>query len=157
MALEFSQESEARVKEVLDEYYNVESTVIPVLFIAADQFGAIDGEVCVLVAKRLGLDRMHVETVASFYTMVPKKPQGRYHIQVCRTLSCAMAGAPRLADHLHRKLGVEPGEITADGKFSYEEVECLAMCGTAPAMIVNKTNYENLTPEKIDQILDRLE
>jgi NADH-quinone oxidoreductase subunit E len=156
MALEFSTESEARIKHVLSEYYDKQAALLPVLYVAQDQFGHINAEICQLVAQRLELDRMHVESVASFYTMYYKQPIGRHHIQVCRTLSCAMAGSGRLVDYLSTKLGIKPGEVTPDGKFSLEAVECLAMCGSAPVMIINKTNHENLTNEKVDEILASL-
>ncbi len=157
MALEFSAESEKRINEALDEYYNTQAALIPVLYIAQDEFGPVTPEVMDLVAKRLELPRMFVEAVASFYTMYLKKPFGRHHIQVCRTLSCHMAGAQNIVAHIKKKLELEAGGVTPDGKFSLEEVECLAMCGSAPAMIINKTNYENLTIEKVDEILDNLD
>ncbi len=157
MALEFSAESLAKIQDALDEFYNVQSALLPVIYVAQEQFGFINSEALELVARRLDLPRMHVESVASFYTMYYKHPVGRYHIQVCRTLSCALHGSLKLIDYIEKKVGVKPGEVTSDGKFSVEAAECLAMCGTAPAMIINKTNYENLTEAKIDQILDSLE
>lgn len=157
MALEFSADSEAKIKNALEEYHDRQAALIPVLYIALDQFGALTPEIYDLVAGRLEQPRMFVEAVATFYTMLYKKPVGRHHIQVCRTLICAMAGAPRILEHITEKLGIKPGETTPDGKFSLEEVECLAMCGSGPAMIINKTNYENLTVEKIEEILDGLD
>ncbi len=154
MALEFSAESEARIQRALEEYYDRQAALLPVLYVAQDQFGHVTPEVTELVAKRLQLPRMHVESVASFYTMYYKAPIGRYHVQICRTLSCAMSGAGAVIQHVKKKLAIGPGEVTPDGKFSMEEVECLALCGSAPAMIINKTNYENLTIEKVDQILN---
>jgi len=156
MALSFSTESEARIAEALGEYYNPQAALIPVLFIAADQFGALGPEVLDLVATRLGLPRMFVEGVSSFYTMLPKAPRGRYHFQVCRTLSCAMLGAPVLTEHLKERLGIKPGEVSADGRYSLEEVECLALCGSGPAMLVNQTAYQNLTVAELDRILASL-
>lgn len=157
MALEFTSESEARVAHALSEYRDAQAALLPVLYVAQEQFGHVTPEVCDLVARRLGLDRMHVESVASFYTMYQKRPVGRHHIQVCRTLSCAIAGGERLVDTLSRKLGIKPGEVTPDGKFSIEAVECLALCGSAPVMLINKTHYENLTEAKVDEILASLE
>lgn len=157
MALEFSSKSEEKIKEALAEYYTTQAALLPVFYIAIDEFGAINGDVLDLISERLGLPRMFVESVASFYTMLYKKPVGKHHIQVCKTLSCALAGSKEIVSHVKTKLGIEPGEVTEDGKFSLEEVECLAMCGTAPAMIINQTNYENLTVEKVDKILDGLD
>jgi NADH-quinone oxidoreductase E subunit len=92
--------------------------------------------------------------VVSFYTLYNMKPVGRHHIQVCRTLPCALRGAENVTRLLKKKLGIEPGQTTADGRFTLSEVECLASCGTAPMMQVNDDYYENLTEEKIDEILD---
>lgn len=156
MRLEFSAESEAEIKQALDDYYNEQAALIPVLYVAQEQFGSLTPEALDLVAGRLNLPRMHVEGAASFYTMLYRRKVGRYHIQVCRTLSCALGGAREIVDHIRKKLDFGPDGVTADGKFSLEEVECLAMCGSAPAMIVNRTNYENLTVEKSDDILDGL-
>ncbi len=157
MALEFSAESEAQIKDALEEFYTTQAALIPVLYVAIDQFGHLTPEILDLVAKRLDLPRMFVESVASFYTMLHKQPVGRYHVQVCRTLSCAMTGSKSVVEHIKKRLQIEPGQVTEDGKFSLEEVECLAICGTAPAMIINKTNYENLTIEAVDRILDELD
>ena len=154
MALAFSAESEQRIREALDEYHDAQAALLPVLHVAQDQFGWLSGEAIDLVARRLALPRMHVVSVVSFYTMFHTQPVGRHHIQVCRTISCAMAGAPSIVRHIEEKLGIGPGEVTPDGRFSLEEVECLALCGSGPAMLVNKTEYENLSPQKVDAILD---
>ena len=100
---------------------------------------------------------VQVMEVASFYTMYYKKPVGKYHFQVCRTLSCALRGSKALSQHLCDRFKVKPNEITADGKWSYEEVECLGSCGTAPMCEINDFFFENLTPEKLDQIIDRID
>jgi len=157
MALQFSSESEKRISELLQEYHDKQAALLPVLFVAQEEFGSLGEEAVALVASRLELELMHVKSVVSFYTMYNSKPVGKYHIQVCNTLSCAMAGSTTVIDHLKKRLEIEAGEISKDGKFSIEQVECLALCGSAPAMIINKTNYENLTIEKVDGILDSLE
>jgi len=105
-------------------------------------------------AHTLAVGRFGAEGVVSFYTMYNMKPIGRHHIQVCRTLPCALRGAEQVTGMLKRKLGIECGQTTADGRFTLSEVECLASCGTAPMMQVNDDYYENLTEEKIDDILD---
>jgi len=157
MALQFSGESEKRISELLQEYHDKQAALLPVLFVAQEEFGSLGEEATALVASRLELELMHVKSVVSFYTMYKTQPVGKYHIQVCNTLSCAMAGSTTVIDHLKKRLEIEAGEISGDGKFSIEQVECLALCGSAPAMIINKTNYENLTIEKVDEILDSLE
>lgn len=156
MATQFNVESEKKIAELLGEYHDNQAALLPVLFIAQDQFGYINQQTIDLVASRLELDPLHVKSVVSFYTMYQKKPVGKYHIQLCKTLSCALAGTPTILNHIKNKLGINAGEVTEDGKFSIELVECLAMCGSAPSMIINKDSYENLTPEKVDEILDGL-
>jgi len=94
--------------------------------------------------------------VASFYTMIHTKPVGRYVLQVCTNISCMLSDAGGILDHLKAKLGVRPGETTPDGKYTLLEVECLGSCGTSPVMQINDDYYEELTPEKIDRILDGL-
>lgn len=156
MALAFSAESEAKIQSALSECYNPQAALLPVLYIAVEEFGSLTPEVLDLVAGRLDLPRQHVEGVATFYTMYPRQARGRYHIQVCRTLSCALMGGPRIVEHLETRLGIKPGEVTPDGTFSLEEVECLALCGGGPAMLINQTPYENLTVESVDLLLARL-
>jgi NADH-quinone oxidoreductase subunit E len=92
----------------------------------------------------------------SFYTMYNTKPIGRHHIQICRTLPCALGGAEKIAAFIKQKLGIEAGQTTGDGRFTLSEVECLASCGTAPMMQINDEYYENLTEERIDAILGSL-
>jgi len=157
MSIGFSTESESRIKQALDEFFSNQAALLPVLYVAQDQFSHLTSDVLELVAKRLDLPLMHVESVASFYTMYHKQPVGKYHIQVCRTLSCALMGESELFAHLKNTLAIGPGEVSDDGRYSLEEVECLAMCDQAPAMIINKTNYGNLTIEKLDGILNELE
>ncbi|MEI6518251.1 MAG: NAD(P)H-dependent oxidoreductase subunit E, partial [bacterium] len=92
-----------------------------------------------------------------FYTMYYKKPVGRYHVQVCRTLPCALRGAKRISQFLREHLGLKPGEVSADGTWSFEEVECLGSCGTAPMCQINDIFFENLNEEKLTKLLDRIE
>src|SRR5258708_12673939 len=88
-----------------------------------------------------------------FYSMIYTEPVGKYHIQVCRTLACKIRGAGAITEHCAQKLGIRPGETTADGRFTLSEVECLGSCGTAPMFQINFVFYENLTPERVDQFL----
>ena len=98
-----------------------------------------------------------VEEVATFYTMFDLKPVGRYKVCVCTNIACQLNGSDRIMSHLQKRLGVKPGETTVGGKFTLKEVECLGACGGAPMMMVGKTYYENLTPEKVDEILNQME
>src|SRR5215467_1952430 len=132
------------------------SLVLPCLRrIQEDRGYVADDDIDALVSY-LGIPRIQVEEVLSFYGQFRREPVGRCHIQACRNLSCSLRGSERILDHLARKLGVAPGETTADGRFTLSTVECLAACGTAPVVMVNETYHENMTPEKIDALLQEL-
>lgn len=130
--------------------------MLPVLYLAQEEFGHLSYDAIAYVAKLMGQSPARVHGVVSFYTMFNVKPVGRYHIQVCRTLSCALRGAERVTGLIRKTLGIEVGQTTADGKFTLSEVECLASCGTAPMMQINDDYYENLTEEKVSEILGAL-
>jgi NADH-quinone oxidoreductase subunit E len=100
---------------------------------------------------------VQVWEVATFYTMYYKQPVGRYHIQVCRTLPCALRGSKKISEFVHERFGIKPGEVTQDGMWSFDEVECLGSCGTAPMCQINDVFFENLTEEKLDQLLIRIQ
>lgn len=155
--VEFNETSRAEIAKILPRYPTKQAALLPVLWVAQRQFGWISGEAMELVARTLEISPAHVFGVVTFYTMYHKKKPGKYHLQVCRTLSCAMMGADKLLNHLKNRLGIDEGDMTADGKFSLATVECLASCGTAPAMQVNETYYENLTTEELDRILASLD
>jgi NADH-quinone oxidoreductase subunit E len=108
------------------------------------------------VADRLELSSAHVKGVVTFYSLFNEHPPGKHQVWVCRTLSCALRGSDAILEHCQKRLGVAVGGTTADGRFTLRTAECLASCGTAPMMQVDKTYYETLTPEKVDHILDRL-
>jgi len=128
--------------------------VLPVLWLAQEQFGWISDEVMHYVAELLDVPFNHILGVVTFYTMYNKKPVGRYHIQVCANVSCMLRGSDNLVEHLEKKLGIKVGETTPDKMFTLDEVECLGSCGTAPMMQVNDDYYENLSAEKVDELLD---
>lgn len=134
-----------------------EAMLLAALYIAQEQRGYLTQEGIERVAARLGLTPGQVFSTASFYTLFRTKPVGHYVIQVCSGVSCYLVdGAEKVSDYIGAKLGIRPGETTADGRFTLETVQCLASCGTAPALRVNDQLYENLTPAGIDAILDRL-
>ncbi len=108
------------------------------------------------IVDYLGVARIQVEEVLSYYTHFQREPVGRWHIQACRNLSCSLLGAERIIDHLSKKLGCALGETTADGRFTLSTVECLASCGTAPVVMVNGTYHESMTPEKLDRLIEGL-
>lgn len=130
--------------------------MLPVLCLAQEEFGYLSQDAIEYVSEIMGLPAARVYGVATFYTMLHLKPIGKYHLQVCRTLSCALVGAERVTAFLKARLGVEVGETTPDGRFTLSQVECLASCGTAPMMQVNDDYYENLTEEKVEKILEAL-
>jgi NADH-quinone oxidoreductase subunit E len=124
--------------------------------IQEDRGFVADSDVDDLVAW-LGVPRIQVEEVLSYYTQFRRKPIGRWHVQACRNVSCSMRGAERLIDHLSGRLGVKPGETTADGRYTLSTVECLGSCGTAPVVVVNETYHEDMSAEKVDRLLEGLE
>ncbi len=132
------------------------AAIMPTLWLAQEEFGWLSTEVLAYVAELLELSPAFVASVASFYTMYYKQPMGRHHVQVCTNLSCALVGADRIVDCLRERLGIEVGETSADGKFSLSVVECLASCGTAPMLQLNDDYVENLTPERVLELIDRL-
>lgn len=147
---------EERIDRVIARYPRRLAAMLPVLWIVTEEKGWISPRAMEWVAARLGCSPAKVQAVVTFYTMFDDRPVGRHKLQVCRTLSCELMGARRIIDHLRDRLGIEPGETTADGMFTLQEVECLASCGTAPMMQCNLKFYEHLTPERIDALLDEL-
>jgi NADH-quinone oxidoreductase subunit E len=156
MALEFSTETYKRFEETVNRYPKKEAAILPVLYLAQQEFGYLGPEAIEYVARLMGQSPARVHGVVSFYTMLKTKPIGRHHIQVCRTLPCALRGAEQLTGFIKKMLGIEVGQTTADGRFTLSEVECLASCGTAPMMQVNDDYYENLTDDKVTEILASL-
>ncbi len=134
-----------------------QSMLLTALYIAQEQHGYLSKEAIERTATRLGLTAKDVYSTASFYTMFRTQPLGRYVIQVCEGLSCFLVGgAESLVDYISRKLHIRPGETTPDGLFTLQTVQCLASCGTSPAMRVNDELYEDMTPDKVDRLLDQL-
>jgi NADH-quinone oxidoreductase subunit E len=154
MAVEFSPETLKEFQATVARYPKKEAAMLPVLYLAQREFGHLGPEAIDYVAKLMDQAPARVHGVVSFYTMYNMAPIGRHHIQVCRTLPCALRGAEEVTDFLKKKLAIQCGQTTPDGRFTLSEVECLASCGTAPMMQVNDDYYENLTAEKIDQILE---
>ena len=131
--------------------------LLAALYIAQEQFGWLNPEAVQRVADQLHLSPGQVYATASFYTMFKLKPQGKYRIQVCEGLSCYLAGgAEPILDQIARRLKIKPGGTTPDGRFTLEIVQCLAACGTAPALRVNDELYEHMSPASIDALLQKL-
>jgi len=131
--------------------------LLTALYIAQEQFGYLTPEALERVSNRLGISYAGVYETATFYSMFRTQPVGRYVLQICEGLSCHLAGgAETLADYIQSKLHIRPGETTSDGLFTLQMVQCLASCGTSPAMRVNDTLYEKLTTDQLDMLLDEL-
>lgn len=152
----FTEENLKKLEELKKRYPTKKSLTLPALWLAQEQFGWISEDVMRYIASLLDVPFNHVYSVASFYTMYNKKPVGKYHIQVCTNISCQLMGAETILQHLCKKLNINVGQTTDDGKFTISEVECLGACGGAPAMQINDDYYEKLSPEKIDKILINL-
>ncbi|HSK29499.1 MAG TPA: NAD(P)H-dependent oxidoreductase subunit E [Candidatus Limnocylindria bacterium] len=152
MPLEFSPETLKKFEETVARYPKKEAAMLPVLYLAQREFGHLGPEAIEYVAGLMGQAPARVSGVVSFYTMYNMKPIGRHHIQICRTLPCALGGAEKITAFIKQRLGIEAGQTTPDGRFTLSEVECLASCGTAPMMQVNDDYYENLTEAKIEDI-----
>jgi len=134
------------------------SAVLSALTIVQDNYGgSLTTELMDAVAEYLSLLPIAVYEVASFYSMYDLKPVGRHKISVCTNISCMLCGSDEIVEHLREHLGIGFGETTADGKFTLKEVECLAACGGAPMMQIGKHYYENLSAEKVDTILSKLD
>lgn len=154
--LSFTPELEARFQKMLPHYPVRSAVLIPTLHLALKQWGHLSDEVVAFVSEKVGVAPSECLGVISFYTMLHREPLGRYNIQVCQTLSCALAGAEGLVAHLEKKLGIRVGETTSDGLFTLSTAECLASCGTAPVLQVNVEELdENLTFETVDAVIDR--
>jgi len=156
--IEFSEEAKERLKEIVSRYGSVrkESAVLPVLTLAQKEFGHISPEVEEYVAGLLGMPPVRIHNVATFYTLYNKKEIGKYHLQVCRNLPCALSGCTDIIAYLCQKLGIKVGETTPDKKFTLSTVECLGACDTGPNMMVNEVYHRRLTRKRIDEILDGL-
>ena len=154
----YTAQNRARFDEVVKRYPpdRRRSAVLPALYLAQSQQGYITANAIRHVAELLGITRADVEDVVSYYTMFYTRPVGKYVVNVCRTLSCAINGAERVTEELTAKLGIKPGETDAGGTFTLIEVECLGACDRAPVVMVNDTWHECLKPEDAAKLIDDL-
>jgi NADH-quinone oxidoreductase E subunit len=157
-AFAYTPENRARFDEIVKRYPpdRRRSAVLPALYLAQYQQGYITANAIRHVAELLGITRADVEDVVSFYTMFYTKPMGRFVLQVCRTLSCALNGAERVTEALTAALGIEPGQTDASRTFTLIEVECLGACDRAPVVMVNDAWHECLKPEDAAKLVDDL-
>ncbi len=156
MTFALTPDRERELEALLPKYPTRMAVCIPLLHLCQDQLGYVNDEVVDFVAKKLDLPPAHVKGVVTFYTLFNQKPVGKHQVWVCKTLPCALRGAGDVLHQCERKLGIHAGETTKDGKVTLRTAECLASCGTAPMMQVDKEYFENLTPERVDEILARL-
>jgi NADH-quinone oxidoreductase subunit F len=148
---------EAKFNDFLGRYPIKRSALIPMMLYAQDHFGFLSDELLEEIAKRLDLNMVQVTETLAYYSMLRRKPAGRYHVQVCTNISCMLRGGNEVYKHVQKRLGIGHKEVSPNGTFSLEEVECMGACTGAPAMQVNYDFYENLDPDKVDAILEQLE
>jgi NADH-quinone oxidoreductase subunit E len=151
--MRFSDQFESRFSEMLTHYPTKRSVLVPTLLYAQDEVGFLSDEVISEIARRLELTELEVRNVISYYSMLTTKPRGKYNVQVCTNIACLLRGGEELLEHCEKKLGIGHKGTTADKLFSLEEVECIGACSWAPAVQVNYDFHENLTPEKMDEVL----
>ena len=156
MPFALSPDRERKLAEILERYPTKMAATLPLLHLCQEQNGWISDEVVDYVSKRLDLSPAHVKGVVTFYTLFNQQKPGKHQVWVCRTLPCALRGAYDVIEHCEKRLGIKCGETTPDGKVTLRTAECLASCGTAPMMQVDKEYHENLTRERVDAILRRL-
>ena len=152
----FSAEQLAEVRRLQGLYPDKRGALLPVLHMAQDTFGFVSLDVETYVASLFDLSPAHVHEVVTFYTLFFQQPKGRHIVAVCHNLSCHLAGAPRILEHLKQRLGIEVGETTDDGRITLQAVECLCACEAAPMMQVDDHYQLNLTPDRVDRILETL-
>jgi NADH-quinone oxidoreductase subunit E len=155
-AFAFTPERREKLEEIASHYPPERrvSAVLPALYLAQEQQGYITGNAMAHVADVIGCSRAHVEDVVSYYVMFFTKPVGKYVLQVCRTLACALNGAERVTSELCRQLGIAPGETDVGGEFTVMEMECLGACDRAPVVMVNNEHWhECQAPDAVEALL----
>jgi len=151
--MRFSDQFEQRFAEMLTHYPTRRSVLVPTLLYAQDETGYLSDEVIGEIGGRLALSELEVRNVISYYSMLSTRPRGKYNVQVCTNIACLLRGGEQILEHCKNKLGIGHKGTTPDGLFSLEEVECIGACSWAPAAQVNYEFHENLTREKVDQLL----
>ena len=154
----FSPQLEERFAKMLQIYPpgRERSAIVPMLIYAQDETGAITQELVEEVARRCKVPFIQVDEVVGYYSMLHRKPQGKYHVQVCTNISCLLLGGEELYERAKKKLGVGHKETTDDGRFSLEEVECIGACSWAPAIQINYDFHHFVTPQQLDKLIDDL-
>ena len=153
--MRFSDQFEARLAAWLTHYPVKRSVLVPTLLYVQDELGYLTGEAIVEITSRLDLTELEVRNVISYYSLLHTKPMGKYHVQVCTNISCMLRGGEEVFEHCKQKLGIGHKQTQPNGLFSLEEVECLGACSWAPAAQINYDFHENLTPERMDKVLEQ--
>jgi len=151
-----SEAARNQVADLIKKYPQPRSALIPALRLAQNEAGYLSESLLEEIARIFNISPGEVNEVATFYSMFYTKPVGKYVIQVCTNISCMLRKSDQILEHLEKRLGIKPGQTTPDRRFTLMEAECLASCGTAPMAQINDEYYQNLTTEKLDQILDDL-
>jgi len=149
----FTDENLKKVEELKKRYPTLQALVLPVLWLAQEQFGFISEETMKYVAGLLEVPFGHILGVVTFYTMFQRQPCGKHHIEVCTNISCMLRGSDQIVDHLEKKLNIKMGETSSDKRWTLSEVECMGSCGSAPMFAIGEEYYENLSTDKVDNIL----
>ena len=150
---QYTPENEAKFQEYVSRYPKIDSCMLPALWLVQEQIGWVSPEAMVYVAEKLGKTPIQVYEVATFYTMFNLKPIGKYHIELCKTVSCMLCGSRELKQHIKETIGIDAGQTSEDGLFTLSEVECLGACGGAPMFALNGEYHEKLTKEKVDELI----
>jgi NADH-quinone oxidoreductase subunit E len=153
---EFPPEARERIDRILARYPTKQAALLPILWVAQETWGWVSREAAEEVARIVEVPPAHVSGVLTFYTMYNLAPVGRNLLQFCTSISCHLAGAGELVDHCRRRLGIDMGQTTPDGRFTLTEVECIAGCDRAPSMMVNDAYHEPMDAGKLDALLERL-
>lgn len=156
MAIEFSAQGKQQIERLLGRYPTKQAALLPLLHLSLEEFGNLSDPVIELVAKTLELPPSHVYGVTTFYTMFNQEPRGHNELMVCTNVACMLRGGNEILSHIEKKLGVKRGETTPDGCFTIIEEECLAACANAPMMICGPDYHLDLTPEKVDKIIEEM-
>ena len=156
MSFKLKPDQTRKYKALLKQYPDKRSLALPVLHMAQEQEGFLSIDTIKGVAELLQVPPAQMMDTVTFYSMFYLQPRGKYLLQVCQTLSCSLAGADQVVDHIAAKYHLKPGETSEDGRFTLAKVECLGSCGTAPVVQINDDYYEKMAVDKVDRVLDKL-
>ncbi len=152
-SFKYTPENEIKFQEYVSRYPKIDSCMLPALWLVQEQEAWVSPESMIYVAEKLGKTPIQVYEVATFYTMFNLKPIGKYHIELCKTLSCKLCGSQKIKNHIKETIGIEAGQTSEDGLFHLSEVECMGACGGAPMFALNGQYHEKLTIEKVDELI----